>query len=576
MKRTLLASLLAFAASPMLALANADAIYFGGDILTLNDALPTAEALAVKDGEIVAIGSTVKVTEEHKGAQTNLIDLNGQTLLPGFIDSHSHLTAVGLKRSTVALDPAPAGNVTSIKDIQRNLGFALAKRPQGSQDWLVGMNYDNVMLEDGRHPTRHDLDQVSTEVPLLVAHFSGHQGVANSKLLEILGIDENTPNPQGGVIQREAGSQVPNGILEEYAFLPALVHYISTLGLDPDKTRPDNYLEQLMVGFMISAQKDYAAAGYTTATDMGLLPNTVALLSGLADNGALYIDIAGAPYMKGEASVKDVIPLYSEEYNNHFRIAGGKATIDGGSPGRTAYLREPYYVQLEGEKDYVGYTAMQPTTLEQHVLEYYEADIPIFVHALGDGAVDIALDGIEKAEKAYPGKDRRTQLIHVQQIQEDQLKRTKDLGATITFQMTHAFYNADFHAKNIFGPERTHRLLPVNSALKHGISSTIHHDAPVHPVNQMDLVWSAVNRTSRSGRIWGEDERLTALEALKASTINAAYQLREEDRKGTLEVGKLADMVILEQNPLTADPQTLKDIQIVETIKEGKTVFSAQ
>lgn len=247
----------------------------------------------------------------------------------------------------------------------------------------------------------------------------------------------------------------------------------------------------------------------------------------------------------------------------------------GGSPGRTAYLREPYYRQAEGAAlDYRGYWSIRKHEhIDQLVAGFYELGVPIYIHALGDAAVDQAIHSIGSAEAKFSHDDIRTQLIHLQLLHEDQMEALKRLDATLTFQITHNFYFADFHHEQTFGPERTVKMNPMESALDRGLSVTFHHDSPVQPVNQMDLIWIATNRSSRSGRVYGPEERLTPYQALRASTLESAWQFFEEDRKGSLAIGKLADLVILFANPLKVHLEKIKDIQILETIKEGRSIF---
>lgn len=239
-------------------------------------------------------------------------------------------------------------------------------------------------------------------------------------------------------------------------------------------------------------------------------------------------------------------------------------------------MRAPYAEQLEGEDNYRGYAAVTDAKVEEFLLDLYKRDIPAFIHSLGDASVDQAIKAVKVAEKAYPGKDRRTQLIHLQQVQDDQFETMQDLDVTLTFQMAHSFYFADFHSKHVYGPERTAKLNPVQSAINYGFTPTIHHDGPVHPIDQFTLIWAAVHRTSRSGKVWGEDERISVMDALKASTIHAAYQFKEEDIKGSLEVGKMADMIIIDKNPLEIEPQALKELKVLETIKQGKSVYQTK
>ena len=550
----------------------------------MNDGQPQTQAVAVKDGKIAMVGARAAVEKAHKGSATQIIDLQGRTLMPGFFDSHSHVILTAIKNATVNLDPPPAGDVTSIEEMIGRLGQMLKSRKGDPNAWLIGWGYDHAMLKEGRHPTRDDLDKVSPDVPVLALHFSApHMLVANSKALEVSGITASSKAPEGGIIQRRQGSKEPNGIVEETAGLPVLKALAKSLGATMDKAeetnihptptvRPDDVLPQLIE----SALMHYASKGFTTAIEGGGTPEHIALLQRMADDGRLPIDVIGL-VMYLATTPEKVGPLVSNIYKNRFRVAGGKVNLDGGTPGRTAFLRQPYFKQLPGEKDYRGYSSIAEAGATNNLIaSYFAKDVPIFIHALGDAAVDRAIGALQYANRQHPGKGRRIQLIHLQQVQDDQFKALKDLDVTMTFQVTHNFFFADFHAKEILGPKRTSRLNPINTALKNGFSVTIHHDSPIHPVDQFMLIWATVNRASRSGKVWGPDERISVMDALKASTINAAYQFKEEKTKGSLEKGKLADMIIIDRNPLKIDPMKLKDLKVLETIKEGKSVFKAK
>jgi predicted amidohydrolase YtcJ len=563
------------------AVVSADTIYHGGPILTMNDAEPLVEAVAVSGGSIIATGANAEVMR-LRGNDTKVIDLAGRTLMPGFVDSHGHFLLTAIKNATVNMDPPPAGDVMSIADIIDNFSAVLAERPANSSAWLVGWGYDHAMLEEGRHPTRDDLDKVSTTVPILLFHFSTHLIVLNSKALEESSFVDATENPDGGIIQRRVGGQEPNGIVEETAMMPALGALIRSLGSQPDADKdasakpiiaPSGQSEEQLMGLVEQAVDVYASQGFTTASEFGISLGQATFLQKMGDEGNLPIDIvAGIMYLGSSAD--EVAGIRSSTYRNHFRVAGGKINIDGGSPGRTAFLREPYYKQLPGEDNYRGYSSIKnQEDLNELVASYYAQDIPMFIHALGDAAVDQSIAAVSYAEAAHPGADRRTQLIHLQQVQDDQFDSLADLDVTLTFQVAHNFYFADFHAAEIYGPQRTAHLNPAGTAVDRGFSVTIHHDSPVHPVDQFMLIWAAVERRSRSGKIWGEDERLSVMDALKASTINAAYQFHEEDSKGSIEVNKLANLIILDQNPLETDSSKLRDLRVLETIKEGVTIW---
>ncbi|MCZ6718437.1 MAG: amidohydrolase [Gammaproteobacteria bacterium] len=559
------------AAVPVASWVPAESIYFNGEIITMNDLQPEAEAVAVLDGKIVMAGDYADA-KAHADGHTRWIDLAGKTLLPGFFDAHSHATLTAAKLAVVNTDPPPAGSANSITSIQRALRDGLASAPPEVGEWLIGWGYDNAMLEEGRHPTRDDLDKVSLTVPIVLIHFSSHQVVLNSKGLELADISADSEDPEGGRILRFSDSREPNGILQENAQYPVVLPILDGLLAGGADVAAGEAPGESALQRMDYALQEYAAAGFTTVTEMGASRLSMALLQEMARQQRLPLDVIAFGFNK-IFTVEQISALYAEDYRNHFRVGGLKVVLDGGSPGRTAYLREPYFKQFSGEKDYRGYPHIQnQAELNALVESNYRAGTPVHIHALGDAALDQAIEAVQAAETAVPGEGRRTQLIHIQQAQGDQLDKLAKLDVTLTFQVAHNFYFGDFHRDFIYGPARTARLNPAREALDRGLSVTIHHDSPVHPIDQMMLIWASVNRVTRTGKVIGPEQKITVMDALKASTLSAAYQFSEEDTKGSIETGKLADFVILSDNPLTVDPMMLKDILVMETIKEGKTI----
>ncbi len=548
-----------------------DTVYFNGDILTMNDSLPTVEAVAVTDGRISWVGDIAEL-KAARADDTHWVDLQGATLLPGFFDSHSHLTLTAAKLATVNVDPPPAGAADSIASIQRLLRERLTNQPPAGGDWLVGWGYDHAMLAENRHPSRTDLDAVSVDVPIVLIHFSSHQVVVNSAGLAQLAITAETADPTGGRILREAGSRQPNGILQESAMYPVVLPVLNELMTGSADAAAGDPPSEDALQRLEDALQEYASRGFTTVTEMAATPLSMGLLQEMSRQQRLALDVVVAGNARMFTS-EQIAALYSADYRGRLRLGGVKIVLDGGSPGRSAYLLAPYHQQLAGEQDYRGFPQFEAAELNDLVESSYRAQVPVYIHALGDAAVAQAIDAIEHAQAAVPGKDRRTQLIHVQQALETQLDEIAALGATITFQAAHNYYFGDLHEAFIYGPERTARLNPARSSLDRGISISIHHDSPVHPVDQMLLIWTTVNRVTRSGKVIGPDQRISVMDALRASTINAAYQFFEDKEKGSIEPGKTADFVVLSANPLKVDPLTIKDIQIVETIKEGVTVY---
>lgn len=541
---------------------NLTKIYYGGDIVTVNDRRPAAEAVAVRDGRILAVGSLEQV-KSACGSDVKMVDLADRTLIPGFIDSHGHLYLTADKMDYANLSRPPIGPVASIPDLQQELIAYKEKKNLKPGDWIIGMGYDPSRMEEGRHPTRKDLDEVSTDHPVLAMHFSvGHMLAANSKLLEMAGVDSETPDPEGGRIQRYQGTDEPNGVFEETACL--LIR-----GLMPARSTED-WMELLG-----RAADLYISKGYTTIQDGGIF-NREAYdnMTGAAKLGKFKVDVIGYPaYQLSPDLMSHYDP--SGSYENHFRVGGAKLILDGGLPGYTAYLREPYYKPLPGmSPDYRGYPFHDDQELiNGWVEEFFRQDWSHHIHALGDAAIEQFLEAVEKADNKYPGKNLRSTLIHAIVMGEDQLDRARDASVVPSFFSAHNYYFSDFHVSDTVGPERGFRINPAAGALRRGMKFTIHHDSPVTPADQLFLMWAAVNRVGESGRVNGPEQCISPLEALKASTLYAAYQYFEEDIKGSLEAGKLADMAILSENPSKVDPMAIRDIEVLATIKEGNTVY---
>lgn len=538
--------------------AAATTVYTGGDILTMNDSQPVAEALAVREGRILAVGSRAEV-ETAAGADVEVRHLDGMTLLPGFIDSHGHISAVISFMVFENVAAPPVGEVRSIADLQRRLAARASVTPPGQ--WIMASGYDDSLLAERRHPDRFDLDRVSTEHPIIAWHVSGHLMVCNSMCLEIAGYSAETENPEGGVIRRVAGSNEPDGILEETAVYKI---YFELLPVHDVSSRLD-LLEE--------AQDYYAGFGITTVQDGAASLSDLQTLQKASGQGLLKLDVVAYPWYLNASVLDEQFP-FSQSYSSHFRVGGVKLGLDGSPQGKTAWLTEPYHVPPEGRTaDYRGYPILSNEAVDTHINEFFGKGVPVIAHANGDAAADQLIAAVRKANLLYGNADRRTVMIHAQTIRDDQIDMMKTEHIMPSYFATHTFFWGDWHRDSVLGPVRGPRISPLATTLARGVPYTIHNDAPVVPPDMMRLVWSAVNRVTRSGQTLGGEQKISVEEALKAITINGAYQYFEEDSKGRLEAGKLADMVILSDNPLEVDPLTIKDIQVMETIKEGDTVY---
>lgn len=525
-------------------------IYHGGDILTMEAEWgnTSPEAVLVEDSLIHFVGDLAGARALAPDAE--LRDLKGGCLLPGFIDPHSHITALGQTMNLAALS-----DCGSIDEIVSRLSEHAKRHTHSKEEWVIGFSYDNNSIPGHVHPTREDLDRVSREQPVLISHVSGHMGVVNSRALELLGIDASTPDPEGGRIGRRKDCMEPNGFLEENAFIQMT------------SSTPKPGMEQLLRQ-LDEAQNLYLSYGITTAQDGMTNGAELSLLTAFAEQGRLLLDVVGyIDYFRSAHLLAEHSGLV-ESYQNHLRLGGYKIFLDGSPQGRTAWMSQPY----EGAEDgYCGYPVRTDTEVEEAIRAAQRDGVQLLAHCNGDAAAE---QYITAYGRFRDGQDLRPVIIHAQLLRRDQLPRVKEYGMIPSFFVAHTYYWGDIHLEN-FGAGRANFISPLRSAQQLGIPFTLHQDTPVIRPNMLETVWCAVNRQTRSGRQLGPEECITPYEALKAVTINAAYQYHEEKRKGSLRAGKLADFAILDRSPLKTAPEEIREIRVLETIKEGKSVYRA-
>jgi predicted amidohydrolase YtcJ len=553
-------ALLLGACSPAEPTLPADTLYVGGSIVTMNDAQPEAAALAVKDGKILALGERAAIEQAHRGSSTRVVDLGGKTLMPGFIDGHAHVQQFGTQAVGANLLAPPDGSVNTMDDLIDKLQAFAAGPDVELTGWIFGIGYDDALL--GRHPTRHDLDRVSTTVPVMATHISGHFAAVNTLGLSIIGYDASTPDPEGGLIRREDDGQTPNGVLEELAAMPYMVKHLTPLTQEGKDT------------FLARGLQMAKSYGYTTANEGRMFGNMHADMAHAAERGLIDIDITG--WMDYSNRV-EIDRSFAPSYSNHYRLAGLKITLDGSPQGRTAWRTEPYLIPPDGQQaDYRGYPAIPDTArVEAYLDEAYAKGWPVKVHANGDAAIDQLFEALRPVVARHGVTPGRTTLIHGQFIRPDQVQALKSLGIFPSMFPMHTYYWGDWYHQ-IVGDEQAQRISPMRSILDSGLHASSHSDAPVALPNLMQVVWATVNRSSRSGALIGANERVSAVEAMKMITLWAAEQFGEQASKGSLEAGKNADMVILSDNPVGIEPGLINTIVVLETIKDGKTVYQRQ
>ena len=536
-------------------------LYYNGDIVTVNDAMPTAEAVVVEDGTIAFVGDVAQAQAMMDEGDAR-VDLAGKTMLPGFIDGHGHIA--NMMAGLPHMYPAPNGNINSVDDMVVALKDLVAKGEVLENGWLFACGYDNAVYPNEAHPTRHDLDKVSKETPIMVMHASGHVAVVNSKAIELAGWTKDTPNENGVVLQHDKDGAL-NGVIEERAIHVLMLNHVVK----------DLSAEFLMKIF-VDTQHAYAAMGVTTGQEGAAAQANLPLLQGCEAQGRMVIDVVA--YVMQDYN-PEAIPndTAAQSYQGHIKIAGAKLVADGSPQGKTAWLTKPYYkVPDHAEADYCGYPIYDDEQMTAYCTQALEHDWQMLVHCNGDAMGDQLIRCYKKAQEATGNyKNLRPVMIHAQTVREDQLDEMKELGMMPSFFHDHVFYWGDYHYESVLGPERGSRISPLASCVKRGMPFTLHNDVPVTPINPIFNIHNAVNRITRGGRALGTEYCVDVMEAIKAVTIYGAYQHFDEDTKGSLEAGKRADIVILDKNPLKVDKTTIKDIKVVETIKDGNVIYKA-
>jgi predicted amidohydrolase YtcJ len=537
--------------------APADAVYLGTHILTFDAALPRARSLAVRGEQIVCV-SARDACRALVGDATRVVELGMRTLVPGFVDAHGHVAMLAGLVDHANLSSPPVGPVESIAALQDALRAQLAAKQPAPGKWIAGWGYDDSLLAEQRHPTRDDLDAVSRDVPIAILHVSGHLAVANGAALAACGITSATADPPGGHFRRRAGGNEPNGVVEEAALY-------ALLGKSP-------LAAPVSVAQLERALGVYAANGFTLVQDGASGPGDVAALQRLATAGTSPLDVVYYPVVRDPAQPLPGAKLHA--FVGRVAWGGMKLVLDGSPQGKTAFLTKPYHVPPPGkDASYRGYPMVPQEFVDAALARFLPAGVPVIAHANGDAAEDMLIAAVEKALELAPGADHRTVMIHAQTLREDQLDRMRALGVIPSFFSAHPYYWGDWHRDSVLGVARALRISPTRSAQDRAIPFTIHNDAPVVPPDAIRLLWVTTNRETRSGRVLGAEQRIGIEDALRALTVNGARQYFAERERGALSEGKLADLVVLSENPLAMPREKLLGLRVMETVARGRVVF---
>ena len=533
-------------------------LWHGGPIITMEGAQPrTVQAVVERDGRIIYVGSAAKA-RKAAGAHAIDHDLKGATMLPGFVDAHSHFAMLMQVASGVDLSD-PAHPVKDIASLINALKSAIAERGIAPAAWVVAWAYDDGKLADQRHVTAADLDALG-DYKVVLIHFTGHGLVANSAVMAGAGITAASPNPPGGVTLRDASGK-PNGVFFENAAYPIFL------------TMPQLTQAQKLTA-LDAVQARYASNGFTHMQDgAASLPDINFLTSPVAAP-RLKLDLAMLPTSQNIDALLHRTDLRFGAYQGHVKLEGIKFVLDGSPQARTGYFTRDYKNGApDGHLPWHGTSNMTQDQFNMDAKRAHDKGWQIFVHANGDAAIDMAIKGFDQL--GITAKDNaRPIVIHSQFQRPDQLAAYKRIGVGPAYFTNHTYYFADIHRSN-FPREVVDFISPIQSALKAELHPSNHSDAPVTPLDPFTQLWSSMARQSLTGVVSGPDQRLSSYQALQMLTTGPAWQVFEENRKGRIKAGLLADFVVLDKNPLTTPLDQIRGIKVLQTIKEGRSVWTA-
>ncbi|MFT7127642.1 MAG: putative amidohydrolase YtcJ [Pseudoalteromonas tetraodonis] len=526
-------------------------IWFNANVITMDENNRIAQAVETRDGVIVSVGSNKEILDKRDD-NTVAVDAKGATILPGFIEAHGHFPGSGLFAVIANLNPPPIDTVSTLEELQTRLRTTASETTPGH--WIVGMGYDDTLLDTGIHPTRQDLDEVSTDQPVYIIHISGHMGVANSKALELMGINQDSKDPEGGEIVRDE-SGIPNGLLTEMAHKPATklaLKFALPQQLQITTTSAELYARQGVTTVQNGLTMPEHVSGISLLSKIGLIKQRIVLWPSAEET------LANGEFKATKSSAKNVV------------IGAQKIQADGSIQGYTGWLTETYHDVGDMPEGWTGYPTVEPSKLNKMATLAHCNGQQLAIHGNGDAAIDAALEAIAAAQKACPRDDARSIIVHAQMTRPDQLIRMKALGATPSFFSAHTYYWGDRHTSTFMGKERADKMSPAKSAQRIDLRFTTHLDTPVVPMEWKRQFTAPVERLSSSGKVIGELERISRLSSLRAMTIDAAWQNFLDKETGSIEPGKKADLVFLSGNPLS---DNIEKIEVEETWVAGNRIY---
>ena len=544
-RREFLGSLAALTVLPSFGQQEPDTILFNGDIVTMGTS-PRAKAVAIIDGKFFAVGDDKEILALAT-ARTRKVDLGGKVVVPGFIDAHSHPGSSGLQHlREVDCD------LRSIKEIQNAIAKRAAQTPTGN--WVLGFKYDDTKTSEGRIVNIADLDLAAPDHPVRIQHRGGHTIYVNSLAMKLAGVAETTPDPQGGMFDRDTSTKKLNGRVKESACNAF------------EKIIPHSYTRDDLREGVKLISKMMSKTGITSVHDAYGSPEYLRAFQDAHEAGDLSLRVY---CLIGYTHIDKMLEagIRTGMGNEWVRVGAMKLTCDGSISERTARLSQPYI----GRPNDYGILVMTEDQLYGYAKKAHDADWQIGVHSNGDVGIDTTLRVFERLQKERPRKDPRFRIEHCTLINDSLVQRMKTLGVIPTPFSTYVYYHGEKMRE--YGEERLKNMFALRSFLNAGIRPTQASDYPPGPFEPMMALQSSVTRTDIKGTVWGANQKVTVEEAIRIGTINGAYASYEENSKGSIETGKLADLVVLGRDPFKENPSTLITIPIERTMAGGKWVY---
>lgn len=532
----------------------ADIVLLNGEVITVDQKNTVAEAVAIKDNRITVVGSNQEV-KSFIGEKTDVIDLQGKTLLPGFIDSHIHLVGYGVNQLAVS---CKAEHIDSIEALLADLKKKALETPKG--EWIRAWGFNETAVKEKRYPTIAELDAISIEHPIIVTRTCSHISVVNSKAFEIAQINENTPDPNGGVIEKNQAGKLTGRLIEA-----------ANMGMNEIAS----YTESELIKAVKMASDHFVASGITSIHEAGGFgPLSYRLLQQAVKSKDIRVRIYAmiCQLNNSHEFVNKMVEagVVTGTGNERFKVGPAKLFTDGSSTGPTIATREPY----SSDPNNSGILYYSEEEIYRVLGEAHKKGYQITVHAQGDKAIEMYLNCVEKALEVSPRNNHRHRIEHAGISSPDLQERMKKLGMIPIPNPPFPYEFGEIYVEH-YG-ERVNHMYPVRDFIDRGIMAAGGSDAPVTDYNPLLGIHVAVNRKSKSGMAIGLNQSISLMEAIKLYTWNGAYASFEEEIKGSIEVGKLADLVILNDSILSVNPNQIKDLKVETTIIDGEIIYNGE